>query len=78
MFFLSKKKPPRFPRKIIFEVESSGTFRENEDVSNVSMDNNQIERERGITILAKTTAINYKDYRINIKASGFNGRFALT
>lgn len=27
MFFLSKKKPPRFPRKIIFEVESSGTFR---------------------------------------------------
>ena len=30
------------------------------------MDNNEIERERGITILAKTTAINYKDYRINI------------
>jgi len=27
MFFLSKKKTPRFPRKIIFEVESSGTFR---------------------------------------------------
>ena len=47
-------------------LKSSGTFRENEDVSNVSMDNNQIEKERGITILAKTTAINYKDYRINI------------
>jgi len=47
-------------------LKSSGTFRDNEDVSNISMDNNQIERERGITILAKTTAINYKDYRINI------------
>jgi len=47
-------------------VKSSGTFRENEDMSNVSMDSNQLERERGITILAKTTAIDYKDYRINI------------
>jgi len=47
-------------------LKSSGTFRENEDVSNVSMDNNQIEKERGITILAKTTAINYKNHRINI------------
>ena len=45
-------------------LKSSGTFRDNEDV--VSMDSNQIEKERGITILAKTTAINYKDYRINI------------
>ena len=47
-------------------LKSSGTFRENEDLSNASMDSNQIERERGITILAKTTAINYIDYRINI------------
>lgn len=47
-------------------LKSSGTFRENEDVSELSMDSNQIEKERGITILAKTTAINYKDYRINI------------
>ena len=47
-------------------LKSTGTFRENEDTSNVSMDTNQIERERGITILAKTTAVNYKDYRINI------------
>lgn len=47
-------------------LKSSGTFRENEDTSNISMDNNPIEHERGITILAKTTAINYKDYRINI------------
>ena len=47
-------------------LKSSGTFRENEDLSNASMDSNQLEKERGITILAKTTAINYKDYRINI------------
>ena len=44
----------------------SGTFRENEEVAECVMDSNDIERERGITILAKTTAINYKDYRINI------------
>ena len=47
-------------------LKSSGTFRENEDLSNVTMDSNQLEKERGITILAKTTAINYKDCRINI------------
>jgi len=47
-------------------LHSSGTFRENEEVANCVMDSNDIERERGITILSKTTAINYKDYRINI------------
>ena len=47
-------------------LRKSGTFRENEEVSERVMDSNDIERERGITILAKTTAINYKDYRINI------------
>ena len=47
-------------------LKTSGMFRENEDVSNVSMDSNAIEKERGITILAKTTALDYKDYRINI------------
>ena len=47
-------------------LEASGTFRENENVQERAMDSNDIERERGITILAKTTAINYKDYRINI------------
>ena len=47
-------------------LKSTGTFRENEDTSNISMDTNQIERERGITILAKTTAVNYNGYRINI------------
>ncbi len=43
-----------------------GTFRENEDTSNISMDTNPLEHERGITILAKTTAIDYNGYRINI------------
>ena len=47
-------------------LKTSGMFRENEDVSNVSMDSNALEKERGITILAKTTALDYKDYRINI------------
>jgi len=47
-------------------LKSSGTFRENEQVDVRVMDSNDIEKERGITILAKTTAINYKDCRINI------------
>ena len=47
-------------------LKSSGMFRDNEDMSNISMDSNQLEKERGITILAKTTALDYKDYRINI------------
>lgn len=47
-------------------LKSSGMFRDNEDTSNVTMDSNAIERERGITILAKTTAIDYSDHRINI------------
>ena len=47
-------------------LQASGTFRDNEEVIDRAMDSNDIERERGITILAKTTAINYKDYRINI------------
>ena len=47
-------------------LKCSGTFRENEEIQDRAMDSNDIERERGITILAKTTAINYKDTRINI------------
>ena len=47
-------------------LRKSGTFRENENIEERVMDSNDLERERGITILAKTTAINYKDYRINI------------
>ena len=45
-------------------LQMSGTFRDNEEVG--SMDSNDIEHERGITILAKPTAINYKGHRINI------------
>ncbi len=47
-------------------LKHSGMFRENEDLSNLSMDSNAIEHERGITILAKTTALDYKGVRINI------------
>ena len=47
-------------------LQMSGTFRDNEEVINQVMDSNAIERERGITILAKTTAIDYKGVRINI------------
>ena len=43
-----------------------GTFRENQDTSNFSMDSNDIEKERGITILAKTTSIVWNNTRINI------------
>ena len=47
-------------------LQKSGTFRDNEQVDERAMDSNDIERERGITILAKTTAINYNGYKINI------------
>ena len=47
-------------------LKHSGMFRDNEDVSNLSMDSNDLEKERGITILAKTTAVDYKGVRINI------------
>lgn len=47
-------------------LRQSGTFRENEQVETRVMDSNAIERERGITILAKNTSIAWKDVRINI------------
>lgn len=47
-------------------LKCSGTFRDNEKLEDRAMDSNAIERERGITILAKTTSIKYKDYKINI------------
>ena len=47
-------------------LKCSGAFRENEEVANRVMDSNDIERERGITILAKTTSLFYKDTKINI------------
>lgn len=47
-------------------LKQSGTFRSNEHVEERAMDSNDLERERGITILAKNTAVKYKDTRINI------------
>ena len=47
-------------------LKQSGTFRSNQEVAERVMDSGDIERERGITILSKTTAIKYKDTKINI------------
>ena len=47
-------------------LKQSGTFRSNQDVVERVMDSNDIEKERGITILSKNTAINYKGTKINI------------
>ncbi|HIK35155.1 MULTISPECIES: translational GTPase TypA [unclassified Thermosynechococcus] len=47
-------------------LRQSGTFREGEDIPECVMDSNDLERERGITILAKNTAVRYKDLTINI------------
>ena len=47
-------------------LKQSGVFRENEEVEERVMDSNDIERERGITILSKNTAVHYKNTKINI------------
>src|SRR6201991_1622752 len=47
-------------------LQQAGTFRENQKVAERAMDSNDLERERGITILAKATSILWKDVRINI------------
>lgn len=47
-------------------LKQSGVFRENQDVADRIMDSNDIERERGITILSKNTAVMYKGTKINI------------
>src|SRR5574344_2566025 len=47
-------------------LTASHTFRANEEIQDRMMDSNPIEHERGITILAKTTAVHYKDTKINI------------
>ena len=50
-------------------LKQSGVFRDNQEVQDRVMDSNDIERERGITILSKNTAIQYKDIKINILAT---------
>ena len=47
-------------------LKQSGTFRENQEVEERVMDSNDIERERGITILSKNTGVRYNDVKINI------------
>ncbi len=47
-------------------LKQSGTFRENEKTAERMMDSNDLEKERGITILAKTTSVEWNGYRINI------------
>jgi len=47
-------------------LKQSGTFRENQQVAERAMDSNDLERERGITILAKATSVVWKDTRVNI------------
>ena len=47
-------------------LKQSGVFRENQEVAERVMDSNDLERERGITILSKNTAVTYKDTKINI------------
>ncbi|MDR1138855.1 MAG: translational GTPase TypA [Clostridiales bacterium] len=47
-------------------LKQGGVFRANQHVADRVMDSNDLEKERGITILAKNTSINYKDYKINV------------
>ncbi|MFZ2067442.1 MAG: GTP-binding protein, partial [Xanthobacteraceae bacterium] len=47
-------------------LQQSGTYRDNQRVVERAMDSNDLERERGITILAKAASVRWKDTRINI------------
>ncbi len=47
-------------------LQQSGTYSAHQEVQERAMDSNDIEKERGITILSKNTAITYKDHKINI------------
>ena len=58
-------------------LAQSGTFRENEQVDERVMDSNDLERERGITILAKNTSLYYKGVKINIIDTPGHADFAV-
>ena len=47
-------------------LKQSGAFREKQNIAERAMDSNDLERERGITILAKATSVEWKKVRINI------------
>ena len=47
-------------------LKQTGVFRENQQVQERILDSNDLERERGITILSKNVSVKYKDYKINI------------
>ena len=47
-------------------LKQTGVFRENQQVQERVLDSNDLERERGITILSKNVSVNYKGYKINI------------
>ena len=47
-------------------LKQGGAYRENQEVVDRDMDSGDLERERGITILAKNTAVRYKDVKINV------------
>ena len=51
----------------------SGTFRDNQRVAERAMDSNEIERERGITILAKCTSVDWRGHRVNIVDNWLRG-----
>ena len=48
-------------------LRQSGLFRDNQEVAERAMDSNDLEKERGITILAKCTSVNWNNTKINIK-----------
>ena len=58
-------------------LKQSGVFRANQEVAERVMDSNDIERERGITILSKNTAVYYKDTKINIIDTPGHADFAV-
>ncbi|MGB0167266.1 MAG: translational GTPase TypA [Luteibaculum sp.] len=47
-------------------IEAGKVFRENQDRQELFLDNNELERERGITIVSKNVSVRYKDYKVNI------------